>query len=186
MDRAQAVYKRDFDARLRGGRPEMITPGDFVFVRKEHYNPGREKRQKLSPVADGPVKVISVTTGTIVVKMGDAHERLSRDRVVLAPPPPTEATPATLDSTPEVDTTSGTPVVSRPAVLPHPSRGLSDLPLISEDPAQPENNGPPGRSQPPLNGIYHRLTVISGSPRRPVAPSEAGEDNRSIADNSPS
>jgi len=85
---AQARYKRDFDARLRRNA-ESLVPGVHVFVRRD-YSPKTDGsvpgRHKLSPVADGPFKVLSVDEDTVVVDDGDGNEeRLSRDRVVRAP-----------------------------------------------------------------------------------------------------
>ena len=57
------------------------TEGTLVFVRKEYFD-SVEKKHKLSPVADGPYPVVSVTDDTVVIDAKGKHERVSRDRVV--------------------------------------------------------------------------------------------------------
>ena len=88
QEQAQARYKRDFDRRLRRNAEELV-PGMYVFVRREYYprsDGSTPKRHKLSPVADGAFKVLSVDESTIVIDDGEGNEeRLSRDRVVRAP-----------------------------------------------------------------------------------------------------
>lgn len=84
MARVQAAYKREFDARRRG-KPSPIRMSNYVFIRNVHYNWEREKLHKLWPAANGPFKVISLNSDTVVVEMGSACERISHDHVVLAP-----------------------------------------------------------------------------------------------------
>lgn len=48
-------------------------------------------RHKLSPITTRPFEVIEMNSETIVVKREDEVERLSRERVVLAPRKPTNA-----------------------------------------------------------------------------------------------
>ena len=62
----QSKYKFNFDKRLRRNA-EIIHPGDRVFVRKEYTNPQVERKQKLSPVADGPYDVVEVNQDTVVL-----------------------------------------------------------------------------------------------------------------------
>ena len=85
LAKTQARYKRNFDARLRLPVQE-IRKGLFVFVRRDH-TPRTESRHKLAPVADGPFEVLEANSDTVVVKTGDDVERISRDRVELAPTP---------------------------------------------------------------------------------------------------
>lgn len=61
-----------------------------VLIKNKHYNLERERRHKLSPVAKASFKAISLNFDTVVVEIAYAHERISRDRVVLAPPPSLE------------------------------------------------------------------------------------------------
>lgn len=61
MEKAEAAYKRDFDARLPGSLPANIKSEDYAFVRQKYYNPQVERRHKISPVAEGRFRVVSVT-----------------------------------------------------------------------------------------------------------------------------
>ena len=85
LRRTQRRYKRNFDRRLRNSN-EDPKPGSYVFLRKEHYNT-TESRHKLAPIATGPHKVVSLEGRTLVIQIGDRQERVSRDRVSLAPTP---------------------------------------------------------------------------------------------------
>lgn len=136
----QARYKKNFDARLSNSLEEY-HPGDYVFVRKEHVNPRKESRHKIAPVALGPYKVISVNEHTTVIEDGDERERVTRDRVVLAPIPP-EVDPVDpvnpglgtattgLDSSEEKDASQGNAA----------HRGLLDLPaIVAEGEGSPDS-----------------------------------------------
>ena len=79
--REQARYKRNYDARVRTTR-EKLHAGTQVFVRREYF---KEGKHKLSPLADGPFWVVDVDDETAVVRIGDQDERVSRDRLALAP-----------------------------------------------------------------------------------------------------
>lgn len=84
MHASQARYKRDFDKKVRLPR-ERITKGVRVFVRKDH-NPANEPSHKLAPIATGPYQVTEADDKTCVIKKdGDLTERVTLDRVVLAP-----------------------------------------------------------------------------------------------------
>lgn len=83
FSKAQAAYKRDFDARVKRFAP-TVRENDYVFLRKEYYNPKKEKRHKLSLIADGPYRVVSATDTTVVLDIKGQHERISRDRVARA------------------------------------------------------------------------------------------------------
>lgn len=85
LQKEQARNKRNFDACLRKSR--YNTPkGSFVFLRKEQGT-AKESKHKLVRVATRPYQVIDVTGDTVVISRGDEHERVSRDRVELAPNP---------------------------------------------------------------------------------------------------
>ena len=85
LHKEQARYKRNFDARLR--KPAYEVPvGSYVFLRKEFVDK-KESKHKLSPVATGPYRVAEVNKDTVVIIDGTMHERVSRDRVELAPNP---------------------------------------------------------------------------------------------------
>ncbi len=84
LDASQARYKKNFDDRLRRQK-ENIKMDDSVFLRVERRSE-KDVRHKLAAVADGPFKVIEVDTKTVVIEKPDKTvERVSRDRVVLAP-----------------------------------------------------------------------------------------------------
>lgn len=127
MEKAGAAYKRNFDARLRSSLPANIKEGNYAFVHKEYCNPEPKKRDKLSPVANGPFMVICLTTGTVALDIGNRHECLSRDLVVRAPTP---VPPKPSNSPTPVAAPASTPPSSppRPVSVPHPRRGLSNLP----------------------------------------------------------
>ena len=81
----QARYKRNFDARLR--KPKYDIPvGSYVFLRKEQGT-ATEPMYKLAQVATGPYAVKKSDRNTVVIAIGDQEERVSRDRVELAPSP---------------------------------------------------------------------------------------------------
>ena len=84
LEKRQARYKRNFDARLLP--VQQISEGSFVFIRRDH-TPRTESRHKLAPVADGPFEVVGADEHTVVVKIDENVERVSRDRVELAPKP---------------------------------------------------------------------------------------------------
>lgn len=133
MVRPQIAYKHGFDTRLHGNTAVQINGGDFVFVRKEFYNPGGEKCYKLWPVADGPFKVISSSSDTVVIKIGQKQERPSQDRLVVAPPPASAAASAP-GSVRKVSDTIGAAIGQRPLVALHCNHGLSDLLILSDRP----------------------------------------------------
>ena len=129
MEKAQLSYKRNFDSRVRRPLPS-IRVDEYVFLRKEYYNPEKERRHKLSPIADGPYRVVEVASDTVVLDIDNQRERISRDRVSLAPNPNLELATGTIasgDSEQEESAPSDV-VAPRPSVLPHPDRDLMDLP----------------------------------------------------------
>ena len=64
---SQGQQKQNFDARERP-IPQAINPGTHVYVRKEYINPQKERKDKLSPVAEGPYKVLNANADTVVIK----------------------------------------------------------------------------------------------------------------------
>ena len=85
MEKEQARYKRNLDAELRL-QVQNISEGSFVYVRRDH-TPRMESQHKLAPVADGPFEVVGADEHEVVVKKVENAERVSRDRVELAPKP---------------------------------------------------------------------------------------------------
>ena len=87
LQRTQARYKRNFDARLR--RRRAIMPGDAVYL---DTHDGAAKRPKLQHEAEGPFKVLKATPRTAVIQRGEVTETVSMDRITQAPrhllPPP--------------------------------------------------------------------------------------------------
>ena len=85
LRKEQARYKRNFDARLR--KPKYDIPsGFYVFLRKEQGT-ASEPKHKLAQVATGLYQVRKSDPNTVVIVIGDQEERVSRDRVELAPSP---------------------------------------------------------------------------------------------------
>lgn len=85
LRKEQARYKRNFDVRLRKQKYE-IPVGSYVFLRKEQGT-ATEPKHKLAQVATGPYLVKKSDQHTVVIAIGDQEERVSRDRVELAPSP---------------------------------------------------------------------------------------------------
>ena len=112
---AQARRKRNFDACVRPV-PQAIAPGTHVYVRKEYINPQKERKHKLSSVAEGPYEVLDTNADRVVINDGSRVERLSRDRVVLAP-----------SSADTYRTTHSQACIAPPAPLERLNRGLLDL-----------------------------------------------------------
>lgn len=167
MQKAQAAYKRDFDARLRGSLPANVKEGDYAFVRKTYYNPECEERHKLSPVDNGHFRVISAAPDTAGLGTNNHHERLSRDRVVFAPTPVPLMPSDSLMPVAAPASTSPSPV-PRPVLVPYSHRGLSDLPRSFVNPPR---------------GIITR-TEISSS-QRSVVPAKEGPPRASTLSPSP-
>ncbi|MGH0053543.1 MAG: DDE-type integrase/transposase/recombinase [Sphaerochaetaceae bacterium] len=105
MRKAQDRYKRNFEHRMRRSC-ENITKGTHVFIRKEYFSKEHPKH-KLAPLADGPYEVIDCDDKTVVVEIGNQHERISRDRIVKSPTPTPSATVKNDDISNEGETTSG-------------------------------------------------------------------------------
>lgn len=122
--------------------------------------------------------MVSVSTNTMVMDINNGHERISRHRIarelnsnleVVAPP-------TTLPGEPTRDEPHGVKSTeSRPAILPHPDHGLTDLPdvLDSQDtepnPSRPQPIGP--------NRVTSPLEVLQ-NPESP--PKEGAEKGNTI------
>ena len=86
LRRTQERYKRNYDARLRR-QSETIKSNDYIYLRVERRDEN-ETRHKLAAVADGPYRVVEATPLTVVIERPyQTVERVSRDRVTLAPLP---------------------------------------------------------------------------------------------------
>ena len=84
LRKAQERYKRNYDTRLRKQK-ELIKEGDHVYLRRERRDES-EHSHKLATAAEGPFPVKSSTRQTVVIERPDGTvERISRDRVTLAP-----------------------------------------------------------------------------------------------------
>jgi len=114
LDKAQASYKKNFDARLTKSR-DSLRVGSFAFVRKDYSNPRDDTRHKLAARVYGPFQVHSVNEHTDVLRMGDNLERISLDRVTPALSP-VENEPETTNHGNDLDNTSNA------------LNGLADLP----------------------------------------------------------
>ena len=87
LEKRQARYKNNFDNRIGTPRDDIVV-GCHVFVRKVYFNPKKKRKHKLSPVVTGPYLVLQVVKHTVVIEIEDkTRERVSKDRVVLAPSP---------------------------------------------------------------------------------------------------
>ena len=80
LARTQARYKRNFDKGIRATR--RITTDDHVFL---DTHDGAAKRPKLTHNISGPYRVLGHDSNTITIQRGEVVERVSRDRVTLAP-----------------------------------------------------------------------------------------------------
>lgn len=84
MAKAQHVYKRDFDARLRR-LTKPLQLGNTAFVRKGYYKPEKKQRHNLYPISDGPYSIISVRKDTVVLQVNSSEEQCSHDQVLQGP-----------------------------------------------------------------------------------------------------
>ncbi|CAN8076125.1 unnamed protein product [Agarophyton chilense] len=89
LSKTRARYKRIYDARRRRRNP-AIRVGGHVFVRVERPDKQEDSSHKLLPIAAGPFKVVVLDEDTVVIKTGEDVERVSRDRVEVAPDPQVE------------------------------------------------------------------------------------------------
>lgn len=122
----------------------MIKVGAQVFPGKEYSNPRAEKKYKLSPTTEGPFPVREAKEDTLVLERGDGtHERVSRDRVVLALTVVDNDNPSVVPHGLPLTSPHG---VNVPSQLSHPDRRLAEL--------QPPNEGDQLRP----SGVYTRPT----------------------------
>eukprot|EP00171_Calliarthron_tuberculosum_P008354 IDg8354t1 len=91
LAKAQARYKRDFDKRVRPSA--HIEVGDQIYLERQgpvaNAAPGDKQRHKLQSKADGPYPVVAITSHTVTITRDGLNEKVTRDRVAKAPPPPT-------------------------------------------------------------------------------------------------
>lgn len=132
MAKAQARYKQDFNVQVQGNIPTIRTD-HYVFLREKYHNPQEEKGHKLSSITDGPYRVVTAdySGSKVILDIKGEHERISGDRVVLAPrslsdvttPPDYLGGPRTKRVTPY-----STAEISKPPIPPIPTRVLTNLP----------------------------------------------------------
>lgn len=79
----QVRQKRNFDQHVRPVE-QQLKAGVLVYVKKEGYTKA-ETRHKLASVVEGPFMVLGVGEDTVLVRRDVDDERISRDRIVLAP-----------------------------------------------------------------------------------------------------
>ena len=132
LEATQRRYQKNFDSRLRLPKVEPSV-GAYVFLRKDASSLKGEERHKLATPALGPYKVIAVDGKTLVLEIGDTHEKVSRDRVEIAPPPANEICSPALQ-----------PSRQEPLTIEAPN-GLLDLPEVNSN----------SRDEPPT-GIWTR------------------------------
>lgn len=89
MRKARRTFKANFDHRLRRSEG-VLRQGLYVFIRKEHLSRAdgatSPKKQKLSPVTEGPCHVVEVQKTAINMKYGNGREdEVSRENFVIAP-----------------------------------------------------------------------------------------------------
>lgn len=124
----------------RDSRLSSVWVYNNVFIRKTYHIPEQKKHDKLSPKAHGPFKVISVYHNASVVEMGNSYERNFHYRVGLAH---LRSSEVILNSDTPIYTASATPetyVNTWSAILHSSSRGCSDLPTLSDTPAEPDDS----------------------------------------------
>ena len=85
LRKEQGWYKRNFDASLRRPKYDILSR-PCVFFRKEHGT-ASDLKHKLAHVATRPYQVRKSNPNTVFIVIGNQEERVSRDRVELAPGP---------------------------------------------------------------------------------------------------
>jgi hypothetical protein len=83
---AQERYKKKFDRTVREKSKELSV-GDWGYLLKEEYTPG--VNQKLTDQVTGPYEIVETNGRTFTLQMDDHVERVTSDRVTLAPNPQT-------------------------------------------------------------------------------------------------
>ena len=142
MAKGQLRYKSDFHKKIRIPMPNN-PPGSYVFIRKEYFNPKKDKKHKLATIATGPYEVIEVNQDTVVIKDDDLqHERISRDRVVMAPPP------RGARNSPDTVQGGGTGPTTRKT-----SQQGTHIPAMHASPAIQLDDLPPPPSEGVINGL---------------------------------
>lgn len=130
--------------------------------------------------------MVSTNRDTVVLEINNQNERISRDHLERAPNPNWEVVtsrkplPRLLPSSDVVHAPTVTP---GPAILPHPERGLSDLPIIS-DTHKPESVTPSWAQNPDSLRVLPPLEVFS-PPVTPLKEGEGDKTNNSVALASP-
>ena len=103
LEREKVRYKRDFDRVIRATR--TIEVGDHIFL---DTHDGASKRPKLTHNISGPYSVLGHDSNTILIQRGDVFERVSSDRVTLAPKKAATRAARLGDAQPEHLTAKGT------------------------------------------------------------------------------
>ena len=96
LESAQARFKRDFDRGIRTTR--RIETGDHIFL---DTHDGAAKRPKLTHNIYGHYCVHGYDCNAIAIQRGEVFERVSRDRVTLAPKQAATRTARLGDAQPE-------------------------------------------------------------------------------------
>lgn len=94
MDKAQARFKRNHDARLRK-RKKNLCQGDFVWIRREKTALPAGNRHKLAARADGPYRVTQINEKTVIIDRGPVRDEVHINRVEKAPAPRENQSPTT-------------------------------------------------------------------------------------------
>lgn len=127
--------------------------------------------------------MVSLDTDNVVLDINNQHERISRNRVTRAPNPNLEVfiSPKPLPRVlPPLELEQAPTLTQRPATLPHPERGLSDLSIVS-DTHKPESVKPSCAQDPDTLGFLPPLEVLSP----PGAPPKEGERDKTTASVAP-
>ena len=147
----QERYKRDFDNRIRYPTPDYRV-GDQVLVNRKAVLRSDEKtdkdlvNNKLAPQTEGPFLVVQVDDHTVTILSGTGlKDRLSRDRVVKAPPlrSNVEEPPLRRVETNGEDRTPPSTTLSRGS--PPRRRSLRRTHRVCWTPLQAERGGTPSR-----------------------------------------
>lgn len=86
LDKIQARYKKNYDARLRK-QSEVINKDENVYLRFERKNT-KGHLHKRAPVSECPYKATKTYYNTIAIEKTDRSvENVSRSQVVPAPKP---------------------------------------------------------------------------------------------------
>ena len=84
LSASQARYKRNFDSRVNPAAP--LVPGQAVYLRRERKAEDKLlPSHKLKPKVYGPFEVIRTNSHTVTIDRDGLLDKVSKDRVVLAP-----------------------------------------------------------------------------------------------------